>query len=170
MKYALLAAFGLVLLGATAFADSKAEADIINGQGEKIGTATFMEEGKGVKIAISVSKLSPGQHGLHIHAVGKCEGPNFTSAGGHLNPEGKKHGLESPEGPHAGDLPNLSVGPDGNAKTEITTDRVTLGEGKNSLFQPDGTALVIHVAEDDQKADPIGNAGPRAACGVIKKK
>lgn len=170
MRYALLAAFGLVLLGATAFAETKAEADIINGQGEKIGTATFTEGGDGVKIAISVSKLSPGQHGLHIHAVGKCEGPDFKSAGGHLNPEGKKHGLQSPEGPHAGDLPNLTVGPDGNAKTEVTTKRVTLGEGKNSLFQPDGTALVIHVAPDDEKSDPIGNAGPRAACGVIKKK
>lgn len=170
MRHAVLAAFTLVLFSSAAFAGAKAEADIQNGQGEKIGTATFTEGGDGVKIAISVSKLSPGQHGLHIHAVGKCETPNFTSAGGHLNPEGKKHGLESPEGPHAGDLPNLAVDPDGNAKTEITTDRVTLGEGKNSLFQPDGTALVIHVAEDDQTTDPIGNAGPRAACGVIKKK
>lgn len=170
MRYALLAALGSILLSAAAFAETKAEADIVNGQGEKIGTATLTEGGDGVKISVSVSKLSPGQHGMHIHAAGKCEGPDFKSAGGHLNPEGKKHGLQSTEGPHAGDLPNLTVGPDGNAKTEVTTKRVTFGEGKNSLFQPDGTALVIHVAPDDEKTDPIGNAGPRAACGVIKKK
>ncbi len=172
MRDALVAVLGLVLFSSVALADTtpKAEADIQNGQGEKIGTATFTEGADGVKITLTVSKLSPGQHGLHIHAVGKCEGPDFKSAGGHLNPDGKKHGLQSPEGPHAGDLPNLTVGADGTAKTEITTKRVTFNEGKNSLFQPDGTALVIHVAQDDEKTDPIGNAGPRAACGVIKKK
>lgn len=170
MKYAVLAALGLILFSSAAFAETKAEADIQNGQGEKIGTATLMEGADGIKIAIAVSKLSPGPHGLHIHAVGKCEGPDFKSAGGHLNPEAKKHGLKSPDGPHAGDLPNLIVGADGSAKTEVTTKQVTFKEGKNSLFQSDGTALIIHVAEDDEKTDPIGNAGPRAACGVIKKK
>lgn len=170
MRYAVLAALGWVLLSSPAFAETKGEAEIQNGQGEKIGTATLTEGADGVKIAIVVSKLSPGPHGLHIHAAGKCEGPDFKSAGGHLNPEGKKHGLKSPEGPHAGDLPNLMVGSDGSAKTEVTTKQVTFKEGKNSLLQPEGTALVIHVAEDDEKTDPIGNAGPRAACGVIKKK
>lgn len=171
MKYTALIASGLFLwVGVAAAEGPKAEADLQNAQGEKIGTAAFTEGAEGVKIAIQASKLSPGQHGLHIHAAGKCEGPDFKSAGGHLNPEGKKHGLQSAEGPHAGDLPNLAVGPDGTVKTEVSTKRVTFADGKSSLFQPDGTALVIHVAPDDEKSDPIGNAGPRVACGVIKKK
>ncbi|MBI3805841.1 MAG: superoxide dismutase family protein [Nitrospirae bacterium] len=172
MNHIALIASGLLLWVGVASAEnvSKGEADLQNGQGEKIGTATFTEGSDGVKIAIEASKLAPGQHGVHIHAAGKCEGPDFKTAGGHLNPEGKKHGLQSSEGPHAGDLPNLTVGPDGTVKTEVTTKRVTFNEGKNSLLQTEGTALVIHVAPDDEKSDPIGNAGPRVACGMIKKK
>ncbi|MFY9270531.1 MAG: superoxide dismutase family protein, partial [Candidatus Manganitrophaceae bacterium] len=131
----LLGLFGLVLFHTAALAQTtpKAETEIQNAQGEKIGMATFTEGPDGVQIAIDVSKLPPGPHGLHLHAVGKCEPPDFKSAGGHLNPEGKKHGLQSPEGPHAGDLPNLTVKSDGTAKTQVVTKQVTLGEGKTSL-------------------------------------
>ncbi len=89
------------------------------------------------------------------------------SAGGHFNPFGKQHGLKNPQGPHAGDLPSLTVGPDGRATVSVVASLVTLKEGKNSLFQPDGTSLVIHEKADDDMTDPAGNAGPRIACGPI---
>jgi Cu-Zn family superoxide dismutase len=163
-----------VLLVSALFAarEGRAEtvkAELRNAQGEKIGDAMLIQEGKGVKIALSASKLPPGKHGFHIHAVGKCEPPDFKSAVGHFNPEGKKHGLNNPEGPHAGDLQNVTVKEDGTVKTEIMATRVTLGPGKDSLFQSEGTALVLHADPDDEKSDPAGNAGARIACGVITK-
>ena len=149
--------------------EKKAKAELKNAKGEKVGTATFTDTGAEVKIAIEVSNLTAGKHGFHIHAVGKCEGPDFKSAGGHFNPDEKKHGLDSPEGAHGGDLPNLTVGADGKGKVELTAHHVTLGDGKSSLLQPDGTALVIHAKEDDGKTDPAGNAGDRIACGIVTK-
>jgi len=156
------AAFGQV-------APKSAHAEIVNAQGQKIGTATFTPAKKGVEIEVNVSQLPPGVHGIHIHAVGKCEGPDFKTAGGHLNPDSKKHGKDNPEGPHAGDLLNLTVKSDGNAKTTLTDTMVTLAAGPNSLFHDDGTAIVIHEKEDDYKTDPAGNSGARVACGVIEK-
>ena len=108
-------------------------------------------------------------HALHVHAVGKCEGPDFKSAGPHFNPEEKKHGTQNPDGPHAGDLPNFEVGADGRAKTSVVATRVSLGTGTNSLFQSNGTALVIHEKADDNLTDPAGNAGSRIACGAVQK-
>jgi Cu-Zn family superoxide dismutase len=102
-----------------------------------------------------------------VHAVAKCEPPGFTSAGPHLNPTNKKHGLQNPEGPHAGDMQNITVGKNGKAKAELKDDRVTMGEGPNSVFANGGTALVIHAKADDLKTDPSGNSGDRIACGVI---
>jgi Cu-Zn family superoxide dismutase len=120
-------------------------------------------------MAVVVNNLPPGKHGFHIHAVGKCDPPDFQSAGGHFNPFGKKHGLKNPEGPHAGDLPNLEVGPDGKGKLETTVGGLTLGkEGLATLFGSNGTAVVIHAGPDDEKTDPAGNSGARIACGVIK--
>lgn len=146
-----------------------AHADLLDSKGQKVGTATLEQTPGGVHISLSVSSLPPGTHALHIHAVGKCEPPDFKSAGPHFNPEGKKHGVKNPEGPHAGDLPNIVVDADGNAKVSVTASRVTLGEGSNSLFHPDGTAIVIHAQPDDDMTDPAGNAGARIACGVIQK-
>lgn len=171
MKYLILAVAMLVAAG---FADGKekpkpATADMVNAQGEKIGTAKLTEAAKGVKIALNVAKLPPGVHGFHIHAVGKCEPPDFKTAGGHFNPQSKKHGLKNPEGAHAGDIPNITVNPRGAAKVTLTDPQVTLGDGPNSLFQPDGTAIVIHEKADDEMTDPAGNAGARIACGVIKR-
>jgi superoxide dismutase, Cu-Zn family len=142
-------------------------ADIVNAQGQKIGTATIHQSGTGVRINVEVSQLPPGTHGIHIHTVGKCEGPAFTTAGGHLNPASKKHGKDNPDGPHAGDLLNLEVGADGNGKASLSDANATLGEGPNSLFHEGGTALVIHEKADDYKTDPAGNSGARIACGVI---
>lgn len=143
-------------------------ADIFNSQGQKIGTATIHPSGSGVRIDVVVSQLPPGMHGIHIHTVGKCEGPAFASAGGHFNPASKKHGKDNPEGPHAGDLLNIEVGADGSGKASLSDLNVTLGDGPNSLFHEGGTALVIHEKADDYKTDPAGNSGARIACGVIQ--
>lgn len=152
------------------YVEPQAKAELISSQGEKIGTAMFTGVSGGVKIAVDATKLSPGSHGLHIHAVGKCEPEaNFTTAGGHFNPYAKKHGLKNPEGPHAGDMPNLAVGADGTAKTEMVASLVAVDAGVNSLFDADGSALVIHASPDDGMTDPTGNSGARIACGVITK-
>jgi Cu-Zn family superoxide dismutase len=148
---------------------TSANADLINIQGQKIGTAVITQTADGVKIDVNIAQLPPGTHAFHIHAVGKCEVPDFKSAGGHFNPAGKQHGKDNPNGPHAGDMLNFEVGADGTAKFSTVNTSVKLDEGANSLFHEGGTALVIHEKADDYKTDPTGNAGNRIACGVIKK-
>ena len=164
---------GIVLAGCAtgggAGSGHGAVAELRSGDGKTHGTATFDEAGGKVRIVVDATGLSPGKHGIHIHAIGLCQDPAFMSAGGHFNPTVKKHGLESPEGAHAGDLPNLEADKDGKAHNDVTTDRVTLAAGNLSVFHADGTALVIHEREDDQKTDPAGNSGGRTLCGVIKR-
>jgi superoxide dismutase, Cu-Zn family len=157
------------LLWASAAFGQSAHADILNAQGQKIGTAQVRASGSGVRIDVEVSQLTPGLHGIHIHNLGKCEGPDFTTAGPHLNPTSKKHGKDNPQGPHAGDLLNLQVNADGVGKASLLDSNATLGEGPNSLFHEGGTSLVIHADADDYKTDPAGNSGPRIACGVVQK-
>jgi Cu-Zn family superoxide dismutase len=136
--------------------------------GKEVGRATLIETGEGVRIAVTGYRLPAGSHGLHIHAVGICQPPEFTSAGGHFNPTNRKHGRLNPEGPHAGDLPNLVVAASGEGGIDITTKAVTLEAGRpNSLFKEGGTSLIVHAAADDEKTDPTGNSGGRIACGVI---
>ena len=148
-------------------AAKKAKADLLNAKGAPVGTAVFTQKSNGVQLDLKVSGMTPGLHGFHIHAVGRCQAPDFASAGPHFNPEGKQHGWDNPMGHHLGDLQNLEVGPDGKAHVRVTVPGVTLGEGAISLFHEGGTALVIHAKPDDGKTDPAGNAGPRVACGVI---
>jgi superoxide dismutase, Cu-Zn family len=150
-------------------APKSAHADIVNAQGQNIGGAKIVPAKKGVKIEVNVSQLPPGKHGIHVHAVGKCDGPAFTTAGGHLNPDTKKHGKDNPEGPHAGDLLMIEAKADGTAKATLLDTMVTLGDGPNSVFHEGGTSIVIHEKEDDYKTDPAGNSGARIACGVIQK-
>lgn len=172
MRKCVFLGIATLFLASTPFGQSPektAHADIINAKGERIGTATLRKAEGGVKIDLTVAQLPPGTHALHVHAMGRCEVPDFKSAGPHFNPEGKKHGTQNPEGPHAGDLPSLEVGADGRVKTSVFATNVSLDEGINSLFQPNGTALVIHEKADDNVTDPAGNAGGRIACGVVQK-
>ncbi len=146
-----------------------ATAELRNAQGQPVGTATLTDVGGGVRVIVEARNLPPGDKGVHIHEVGRCE-PPFTTAGGHFNPGKRQHGLQNPAGPHAGDLPNITIGTDGTGRLETVTDRVTLGGGATSLFDADGSAIVIHAAPDDHRSDPAGNSGARIACGVIVRK
>jgi superoxide dismutase, Cu-Zn family len=140
-----------------------------NRAGDEVGQVNFTQEGEEVVIAVNARNLEGGQRAIHIHAVGRCEGPDFQSAGGHFNPENRAHGLENPEGPHAGDLRNLVVDPDDNIGHDTyRNSRVTLRQGApNSLLGGEGTSVVIHAGADDNVSQPAGNAGDRIVCGVI---
>jgi len=155
-------------LPAAAHAQS-GRAQLKDSQGKIVGSATLSEASDGVRVMVRVNGLKPGEHGFHIHAVGKCEPPDFVSAGAHFNPYEKKHGLDNPSGPHAGDFPNLEVGADGKGSLNRTDMLVTLREGPNSLFRTGGTSLIVHADPDDEKTDPTGNSGARVACGVIEQ-
>jgi superoxide dismutase, Cu-Zn family len=148
-------------------APTRAHAYITDAQGKKVGVAGLSATKGGVRIVVTVDGLMPGMHGIHIHTVGKCEGPAFASAGGHFNPTMKMHGKDNPMGPHAGDLLNITADAKGHAKATLVASGVTLGPGDNSLFHDGGTALVIHATADDYKTDPAGNSGARIACGAI---
>jgi superoxide dismutase, Cu-Zn family len=166
---------GVVLISgglvASAAGTKAAHADLMNAQGTKVGSAKITSAANGVKLSIKVSQLTPGEHGIHIHNVGKCDGPAFTTAGGHFNPTSAHHGVKNAQEPHPhlGDLENLKVGENGKASATFLISGATLGDGQNSLFHDGGTALVIHAKADDMTSDPSGNSGDRIVCGVIEK-
>ncbi|HKW54827.1 MAG TPA: superoxide dismutase family protein [Stellaceae bacterium] len=170
----------------TAGDGAKAHAAIKDAQGKSVGEATLTQMAHGVLIVAELSGLPPGQHGMHIHAVGKCEPPAFTSAGGHFNPTGHKHGYNAAAGPHEGDLPNVIVAGDGKAAVDVFVPDLSLGASQvasgtstpaaasgssatHNVFDQGGAALVIHAKADDYATDPAGNSGDRIACGLIER-
>jgi superoxide dismutase, Cu-Zn family len=152
---------------ASAEADGRADpavhagATLLDASGAEVGTVRLTEDATGsLHVNVKVAGMSPGEHGIHIHAVGSCT-PSFAAAGGHHNPLGQLHGA------HAGDLPNLSVNVAGRGMLDSTTDAATLSSGPVSVFDADGASIVVHAAPDDFVGQPAGNSGARIACGVV---
>ncbi|HEX5258312.1 MAG TPA: superoxide dismutase family protein [Sphingomicrobium sp.] len=137
---------------------------LVNASGQVIGSVRAWQTAGGISFRISATGLPHGLHGLHVHAVGRCDPPDFASAGPHWNPLGKKHGLNNPAGPHAGDLPNVEVAANGVLTATVTVPGATMA----SLLGAGGAALVIHANADDYMTDPSGNSGPRIACAVVR--
>lgn len=173
IKMAFVALSGAIALGgcSTVTAESApvttlARATLVNSIGAPVGTAAIESAGSSAYLKASISGQTPGVHGIHLHIAGKCEGPSFTSAGGHLNPDAHQHGTLNPAGPHLGDLPNIEVAVDGagSMKATLSTNPEKLAA---ALFDADGAAVVLHAGPDDYKTDPSGNSGGRIACGVL---
>ena len=164
-----LIAMGLAACGGDRISDvgARAAASMSGPDGAAMGRVELTQGPNGVLISADVYGLSPGPHGFHIHSVGACS-PDFSAAGGHFAPDGEGHGFMHADGHHAGDLPNIHAGPDGSARVDHFTSKLTLApDGDTSLFDEDGSAVIIHAMPDSYGADP--GAGDRAACGVIER-
>lgn len=178
MKRAAIAVIGLAVLAAGACNDSRSDPragqrdidalfarsfshPIVDTAGKRIGTVTSAPDTDGVVVKFAVAGLAPGRHGIHLHEVGRCDPPDFASAGGHWETRGRKHGHDNPQGPHDGDWDNLEVGADGRGATDRLIPRW------HGTIPRSGLALVIHAREDDEATDPDGNSGERIACGVV---
>jgi superoxide dismutase, Cu-Zn family len=152
--------------GPIAPSGATASATLHDSVGRRVGSVMFSETYAGLLVQGWVSDLGLGTHGIHLHTVGKCDGPNFASAGGHFNPEQRAHGFKNQHGHHLGDLPNISTPAAGRLEFEFVIPDVTL-RGINPLLDADGASIVVHASADDLLTDPAGNSGARIACGVI---
>jgi superoxide dismutase, Cu-Zn family len=137
--------------------------NLINSSGQVIGSIAPAQTSGGVSLVISASGVPHGLHGVHVHAVGRCDPASFESAGTHWNPASRKHGFNNPQGPHAGDLPNVAASSSGVVRETVVVAGTSLAE----LADADGSALVIHAGADDYVTDPSGNSGARIACAVL---
>jgi superoxide dismutase, Cu-Zn family len=141
----------------------QAAALVRSATGDSLGVLNFYSKDNGVRVAGTLKGLTPGAHGIHIHTVGLCDAPGFTTAGGHFNPTNARHGLSNAQGPHAGDMPNISANASGEAQVDVTSSAASVA----TLLEGDGSAIVLHASQDDQLTDPAGNSGARVACGVL---
>ena len=139
---------------------------IRDASGRELGVLSLTDGTGGITVAGRLTGLPPGEHGMHLHMAGRCDPPTFESAGDHWNPTIKQHGTENPQGPHLGDMPNVTVGSDSTAVVQVVTPGGSL-RGANMLLDTDGAALVIHATVDDYRTDPSGSSGSRVACGII---
>lgn len=144
-----------------------AQAVLRDASGNEVGDALLTQLDQGIRVVIRVAGLSPGVKAAHLHMIGQCDAPDFTSAGGHWNPEGREHGRDNPSGQHMGDMPNLIVGQGGRGLLEVTITGGSIDGSDRALLDADGAAVMIHAGPDDYRSDPTGNAGGRIACGVI---
>jgi superoxide dismutase, Cu-Zn family len=148
-------------------APATARATMRDAQGQELGTLTVTQSADGLVVAGRLSGVAPGEHGLHVHMVGQCQ-PPFTTAGAHWNPANRQHGEQNPQGPHAGDLLNVTVPANGMVEFSVTTHGGSLG-GDVALLDADGASVVMHAAADDYRTDPSGNSGDRIACAVVER-
>jgi Cu-Zn family superoxide dismutase len=138
------------------------DVELNDGTGKAVGVVRINDDAKGVTLRLSVAGVPPGTHGVHLHETGRCDAPDFKSAGAHWNPTNRKHGRDNPEGMHMGDLSNIEVAADGGGSSIFT-----IAATRNALADAEGTSLVIHAKADDYKTDPSGNSGDRIACAVL---
>ena len=155
--------FIAISMALAATAASPGHAEIRTAAGTPAGHATARNAGAALRIRVELSGMAPGRYGAHVHSAGLCEGPDFTSAGPHWNPTERQHGRLNPEGHHAGDLPNIEIGPNGRGALTFRLAGASLA----AISDADGASIVIHAAADDERTDPSGNSGARTACGVL---
>lgn len=147
--------------------DPSVTTTVRDASGRELGTVTLTDAAGGISVSGTLTGLPPGEHGVHLHMVGRCDPPTFESAGAHWNPTNTRHGTENPQGPHYGDLPNVTAGADSTANLQGITPGGTLRGTTNMLLDADGAALVIHTSADDRRTDPSGGSGAPIACGAI---
>jgi superoxide dismutase, Cu-Zn family len=172
-RHFVLSLLALLLLCPPAGAAQKARAvaRLASLQGKPLGTVEFSALSHGVLITFDLHDLTPGAHGIHLHTSGNCDAKTgFTASGPILSlAAGKQHGYLAEGGPRTGDLPNQFAGADGRLHASVVTNSFSLGNGKRSIFDRDGVAVIVDARGDDYRTQPLGNAGDRIACGVITR-